>query len=47
MAQRKPEAATQDAGDTSPDARDLLAILWVVGICALFLRMTLQAMFPQ
>ena len=47
MAKRKPEARTDSADNASPGARDLLAILWVVGVCALFLRMTLQAMFPQ
>jgi hypothetical protein len=29
----------------SPRPLDLVAILWVVGICALFLRMVVQAAF--
>jgi len=47
MARRKPEPPTDSVDSGSPNARDLLAILWVVGVCALFLRMAVQTMFPQ
>jgi hypothetical protein len=47
MTRRKPEAPIESPDSTTPRAADMLAILWVVGVCALFLRMTLQAIFNQ
>ena len=47
MAKRRPEPATEIVDNASPNPSDLVAILWVVGVCALFLRMAIQTMFPQ